>query len=105
MTTWARQRTTVTASLDGNGQNSGVLRMGQQEEAAISIHGTFSATVELQRSLDGGDTWKPITSKENNSSQQTAEIDLDYKAPCQMELRVKVTSYTSGTVGVTMKKG
>lgn len=104
MSQYAREQVFVTGALTAVG-NTDTLRLGQLERAAVSIYGTFSATVQLQRSLDGGATWHPVTAAENNSQDQSAAIELDYMAPAGMLLRVRCTSYTSGTVNVQMKKG
>lgn len=105
MAEYAREQVFIDEDLTGSGQNTSEMVTGQQEEVAVSIGGTFSATVQLQRSLDGGTTWHPVTAAENTSQDQSAAIELDYKAPAGMRLRVRCTSYTSGTVNVQMKKG
>ena len=65
----------------------------------LSIFGTFSATVQLQRSFDGGVTWLPRT--------VAGSAAYSYTAPCseiipEQEVgvlyRLDCSSYTSGTV-------
>ena len=63
----------------------------------LSIAGTFSATVTVQRSFDGGSTW-------NDVDTFTAPIETFGSQPHYAKYRVGVASgnYTSGTADVAL---
>jgi len=59
-----------------------------------SVSGTFSATVALQRSFDGGVTWLDVW-----TTTAAAEIVVDTVEPGTLwRLGVRLGDYTSGTV-------
>lgn len=65
----------------------------------VSLWGTFSATIQLERSFDGGTTWLPITAAGTQLYLWTApasEVAEEYEYGVQY--RVRCTFYTSGTV-------
>lgn len=64
-------------------------------EFTISIWGTFSATVTVQRSFDGGTTWLDV-------AQYTVPVEDFGSEPTDALYRigVKTGEYTSGTVNV-----
>ena len=66
----------------------------------VSIWGTFAATLQLQRTFDGGTTWLPV-------SADAAGDSLQWSVPFsgtwtevekQVGYRLSCTAYTSGTV-------
>jgi len=68
----------------------------------VAITGTFSATVQLERSFDGGGTWAPL-------SGSTIGTTIQFTAPTTFVLnetergvlyRVNCTVWASGTVNV-----
>ncbi len=73
-----------------------VLNAGQK--AAISISGTFSATVTVQRRLDGSN-WRDVQSF-------AAPTEQTYTAESGQEIRVgvKTSGFTSGTVSALISK-
>lgn len=63
----------------------------------LSISGTFSATVTVQRSFDGGSSWAAVDTF-------TAPIETFGEQPSYSTYRVGVATgdYTSGTVTVSL---
>lgn len=82
---------TVSGSFTGTGA-SGTLTT---KEFAFSVSGTFSATVAIQRSFDGGTTWRTV-----ESHTEAAEKSGDNGSECLM--RLECTAYTSGTVNYVL---
>lgn len=65
----------------------------------ISLSGTFSATVQLERSFDGGTTWLPVTYIDGTAISWTAPISTSFSEPeLGVQYRFNCTAYTSGTV-------
>ena len=60
----------------------------------LSLSGTWSATVFLQRSYDGGTTWVDVTSYTANVEDYGKESESGVK----YRFGVKTGGYTSGTV-------
>ena len=60
----------------------------------LSISGTWSATVTLQRSFDGGSTWFDVGARTEN----VEEYGLEPEDSVQYRVGVKTGDYTSGTV-------
>ena len=71
-----------------------------QQNADVSIAGTFVATVWIQRSFDGGVTWRDIESF-------SAPTEKTYKAGSDAKIRigVKTGGFTSGTVSALIRYG
>ena len=72
----------------------------------ISVWGTFVATVELERSFDGGTTWIRVTFSDGGA--------LTYKAPASavwseaeygVLFRLRCTAYTSGSINWRLSLG
>jgi len=83
----------------GAAGTTGTMQLRQQEQVAVSLTGSgMTATVDLERSLDGGTTWGVVQS-------WSAPAEFDYRAPCGQLLRVNCSSYTSGTPSVRVRKG
>jgi hypothetical protein len=59
----------------------------------LTLSGTWSATVYLQRSFDGGVTWLDIGSYAANIEDYGNE-----PVPCHLRFGVKTGGYSSGTV-------
>lgn len=71
---------------DGNGGN-------------VSIYGTFSATIVLQRSFDGGATWIDVTDAYGVAFSFTSPATFRVDEPERGVLyRLTCSAYTSGTV-------
>lgn len=66
----------------------------------VSISGTFTATVTLQRSFDGGTTWKDVSAytaaTEVSISDKTSDI--------LYRIGVATGDFTSGTVNLILAK-
>jgi hypothetical protein len=93
----------LTNSFTATGQSAAFLPDGvddrQDRVFNISLWGTFVATVQLERSLDGGQNWLPLTA-------MGSQIYL-FTGPCSetveeceatAQYRLNCTAYTSGTV-------
>src|SRR4051812_43151689 len=79
----------------GTGTSVPVVRRG---DFNISLQGTFTATVALQRSFDGT-TWETLTYIDGSAISWTAPMSSLFSEPEQGSLyRFNCTSYTSGTV-------
>lgn len=70
----------------------------------VSLWGTFVATVQLERSFDGGTTWLPLTALGSS---------LAFTAPCSevfeeteegVAYRLNCTAFTSGTVNYRLSQ-
>jgi hypothetical protein len=74
------------------------LDLQQGRTAAISVSGTFSATVTLQRSIDGN--WRDV-------EDYTTVVEKNYTAGTDEQIRVgvKTSNYTSGTVSIVVGGG
>lgn len=65
----------------------------------ISLWGTFVATVQLERSFDGGTTWLPLTAAGTQLYVWTAPAsELAQDDEYGVRYRLNCTAYTSGTV-------
>ena len=67
----------------------------------ISIYGTFTATIFLQRSFDKGVTWVDYTSY-TAATQATKE---DMEVGVRYRLGIKTGGYTSGSAYVRLSVG
>jgi len=59
----------------------------------VSIAGTFTATVTLQRSFNGGTTWKDVS-----TWTAAAETSINHPQQLHYRLGVKTGEFTSGTI-------
>lgn len=83
-----------------NGATAGVQTFGEVvRDSAISISGTFVATVTLQRSLDG-DTEANYMDLSPSFTSPAEENFINTQAAWY---RLKVTAYTSGTVELAIR--
>ena len=64
----------------------------------VSVDGTFSATITLQRSFDDGSTWKDV----DTFTASTEESLTDYEHGVQYRLTIKSGDYTSGNATVRL---
>ena len=72
----------------------------QRRPFNVSVSGTFSATVALQRSFDDGVTWLTVW-----TTTTAAEILVDtIEEDIQWRLGVRTGDYTSGTVVARMSQ-
>ena len=60
----------------------------------LSISGTWTATVTLQRSFDGGSTWFDVGARTENIQ----EYGLEPEDSVQYRVGVKTGDFTSGTI-------
>src|SRR5271165_2415153 len=64
--------------------------------STVTIAGTFSATVIIEYSADGGNTW-------TQQSSQTAPIVVTFTSTSYTDVRARCSAYTSGSVGVNIQ--
>lgn len=74
---------------------------------SVSLGGTFSATVLLERSHDSGGTWFNCSlDSAGTTAQWTAPMSVDVAAiNWSTQYRLRCTAYTSGTVTYVMVPG
>lgn len=83
-------RKNVSASIAGAAQQTAWLQVDKNERYTVSLSGTFSATVEFQRSFDGGVTPLAVES-------YTAPTEKDGVAGENMLIRLACpTTFVSG---------
>ncbi|MDO9334843.1 MAG: hypothetical protein Q7T61_00440 [Caulobacter sp.] len=71
----------------------------------ISIWGTFTGTVEVQRSFDAGSTWIPVASPDLGQLELTVPVSLSAEETEQgVRYRLACTAYTSGTINYRMSR-
>jgi hypothetical protein len=72
----------------------------------VSLWGTFSATVQLQRSFDGGTTWLPVSSDPaGDPLQWTVPVSLTWtEVEHTVGYRLACTAYTSGTANYRLSQ-
>jgi hypothetical protein len=96
----------VSGSFTGTGQSASFQLPGNRGPAMlpillnITLSGTFSATVVVERSFDDGSTWHPVAKNtDGDAASYTAPLSLS-AAECEtpMLYRLNCTSYSSGTV-------
>ncbi len=64
----------------------------------VTISGTFSATVQLERSFNGGSTWHPLTAGGVSIYSWTAPASEQFEDDeSDVMYRLNCTAYTSGT--------
>lgn len=79
----------VSGSFTGSGSSNSVCL---KDRFNLSLHGTFAATVVLQRSFDNGITWRAV-------AEFSAPVELTGDEPeAYVNYRLTCTSYTSGPV-------
>lgn len=83
------------------------LVLGTNEACSVSIVGSFTATVRMQRSFDDGVTWAYITKPLGGGTLSwTAAAEEDYMAvvPQMVRLGVPTGSYGSGNPVCTLRR-
>jgi hypothetical protein len=83
----------VTASLTAQNTGTDALEMSDRFYN-VSVSGTWSATLFLQRSFDGGATWLDVWSRTTNvelAAQEETERGVVYR------LFIKTSGFSSGT--------
>lgn len=78
------------ASLTANNTGIGPLVVNDAKLYSISLSGTFTATISLQRTFDNGATWVTIKTY-TAAAEETGQV----AEACQV--RLQCTAYTSGT--------
>lgn len=88
----------TTKSVTAENTFTDAVQLDANKKAAISISGTFSATVTVQRRLDGAN-WRDVQSF-------SAATEQSYEADVGQEIRVgvKTGDFSSGTVAIAVSK-
>jgi hypothetical protein len=71
---------------------------------SFSLRGTFVATVQLERSLDGGTNWLPMTALGTAIPFSAACTENFEEADRNAIYRANCTAYTSGTVNYRLSQ-
>lgn len=88
----------VSGAFTGTGQSAAISPIPEQG-FNVSLWGTFVASVRLERSLDNGTTWLPITAGGSAMFTWTSPASEENEEPESGALyRLNCTAYTSGTV-------
>lgn len=69
---------------------------GEPTDGVIFVEVTNTATVDIEYSPDGGDTWF--------QDFQVSSDDVRLKTPLPSHVRANITSYTSGNVNVWVER-
>lgn len=90
----------VTASITNANSFTEQAELDYRRPFNVSVSGTFSATVALQRSFDGGSTWLTVW-----TTTTAAELVVDTVEPGTLwRLGVRTGDYTSGTVAARVSQ-
>ena len=88
----------VSGTFTGTGQSASLTPIAGRG-FNISLWGTFAASVQLERSFDGGTTWLPITASGVQLFKWTAPAsEVNQEDQASVLYRLNCTSFTSGTV-------
>ncbi len=91
---------TFTKAISAQNQFTAACQLDRGQSAAVSIRGaTFTATLTIQRSFDGGATWNDVTTEAGAALSFTAKAEVNYTAVVPMDIRVgvKTGGFTSQT--------
>ena len=101
--------TTVSTSFTAVGVSTTLRLQAIGEDVTVALSGTYAATVQLERALSSAeDAWGAIYPPNRGTPWGTANATVSdvYKTQSQNErLRLRCTSYTSGTVVTTIADG
>lgn len=94
-----QQRRQSAATVDADGEFATLSPIGPGSLVGISISGTFSGTVSLQRRFDGAN-WRTVQT-------WTAEAEATYMADagCELRLGFATGGYGSGSVAACLIVG
>lgn len=93
----------ITGSFAATGQSASAVFYGSFN---VSLWGTFVATVQLERSFDGGTTWLPTAEDTTGAAAAySAPVSLVADEPEHQVLhRLNCTAWTSGTVNYRLSQ-
>lgn len=89
------QQAYLSASLIATGATTSVFVSGNFN---ASLTGTFVATLQLERSFDGGTTWQPLTAGGSTITFTAVMSESFFEPEADALYRWKCTAYTSGTI-------
>jgi len=91
-------KTTLLNAVTANGSSAAV--PFTRDTATFHVQGTFTATVKIEVSNDGGTTWQTaVQAGTTTAASLTAAGVLVVSGPFE-KLRATVTGYTSGSISV-----
>lgn len=96
---------TLTSVSSNNADMLAATDVSNYRVGALALTGTFSAQVSAQISNDGGTTWSSLRLLNNGAFVSTANNTNNtyfFNIPAGAQLRVRTTSYSSGTVAGTL---
>ena len=100
--------TPVTGNFTANSQQSASFTPVAGRPFNVSIWGTFSLTVQLERSFDSGTTWLQLTDKGTQIKKFTGSTVISESATeneaSGVLYRLSVTAYTSGTASYRLSQ-
>ncbi len=85
----------LNGSFSGTGTSN---ELAGEGEWKIVTHGTWTGTLELQRSLDGGSTWQSYRVYSSSDDNNALDTGLEEN---EASFRLEMTTYTSGTCEYT----
>lgn len=96
----------VTFAFTANDQNSGSLTLNKGEVASLSVSGTFSGTIRVQRQFNGQSTWQDVLDASGAHITET-NTEKTYVADerCDIRLATGAADWTSGTGNARIGKG
>lgn len=84
-------------------ETSPIIVLDKGEVASISVSGTFTGTLQVQRKLPGQTAFQAVPDADGNHF--TAADEKDYEAGARQEIKVRAASFTSGTANVRITTG
>lgn len=85
----------LTGTLTATGQSAGVIVRG---DFNVTFTGTFSATIQVERSFDSGSSWSPLTALGTGFTFSGPATEIFSEPEFGVKYRVNCTAYTSGTI-------
>lgn len=97
----------VTGTFTGTGQSASFVPAAEIRRGRfnVSLWGTFSADVRVERSFDGGTTWVPLAKPDLTPALFDEPISFAVEeTEGEVLHRLNCTTYTSGTVNYRMSR-
>jgi len=98
----AQQTSDVLSGEDEFGSSVRVTGVGETRDVTLTITGTWTATVTLQRSIGDEDNWVDVTTYTSNQAGITYNDGLDNQI-AYYRLGIKTGNYTSGSATVALE--
>lgn len=82
--------------------NSAKLLVPSDSTLKVDITGTFAATIVVEKSRDGGQSWEPLLTQVDDDAEVHEEIVIEDPANQAVQVRARCSAFTSGTVVVAL---